>query len=253
MHLDKGGQMLKLTKKALAAVAVTSATVLTLQQPGVASAATLRAFGVRVNALGVTLAETPVSDVNSPNNTASNITAGSLLSAGTLATSVSIDPVTGTENATATVQGLTLNFLAASITAGAVNVQCTAVVGQTPTGSTTVVNGVITGPLGIPTITIPANPAPNTSFGIPGIATIVVNEQISNPDGSLTVNGLHLTILGPTGGDVVVSSATCGPAAVPVPMVSAPGALTAGGLAMLGFAGFRGWRRLRARRGAVLA
>jgi hypothetical protein len=33
-----------------------------------------------------------------------------------------------------------------------------------------VVNGLITGPLGIPTINIPANPAPNTTYGIPGIA-----------------------------------------------------------------------------------
>jgi hypothetical protein len=239
--------MLNLTRKALASVALASAGLLCLQQPGVASAATLRAFGVSVSALGITLAETPVSTVGSPNNVAVNVTAGSLLSAGTLATSVSINPVNGTENATANVQGLTLNFLAASIAADAINAQCNAVVGQTPTGTTTFTNGVITGPLGIPTINIPPNPAPNTSFGIPGIANIIVNEQINNPDGSLTVNGLHLVILGPTGGDVIVASATCGPAEAPVPMVSSEGALTAGGIAVLAFLGSRGWRRLRGR------
>jgi hypothetical protein len=35
-----------------------------------ANALTLRAFGVSVNALGITLAQTPVSTVGSPNNTA---------------------------------------------------------------------------------------------------------------------------------------------------------------------------------------
>jgi hypothetical protein len=239
--------MVKLAKSALATVALASAGVLTLAQPGAATAATLKSFGVSVSALGITLAQTPVSTVASPNNTALNVTAGSLLSAGALATSVSIDPVTGTENASATTQNLTLSFLAASITAGAINAQCTAVVGQTPTGSTAVTSGVITGPLGIPTINIPSNPAPNTSFGIPGIANIVVNEQVNNPDGSLTVNGLHLAILGPNGGDVIVSSATCGPAQAPVPMVSGAGALAAGGLATVGFAGVRGWRRRRRR------
>jgi hypothetical protein len=67
------------------------------------------------------------------------------------------------------------------------------------------------------------------------------------------VNGLHLTILGPTGGDVIVSSATCGPAVEPIPMVSGPGALAAGGLAMLGFIGVRGWRRVRGRGMSVSA
>jgi hypothetical protein len=237
--------MLKFTKKALAVTALASAALLSLQQPGMATAATLRAFGASVNVLGTTLVEIPVSDVNNPNGQVTNISADGILSAGTLTTAVSIDPVTGAETATASAQGLTLNFLAASVTAGAINAQCTAVVGQAPTGSTFVLNGVIMGPLGIPTINIPANPAPNTTFNLIGIASIVVNEQISNPDGSLTVNGLHVTVLGPSGGNIIVSSATCGPAEAPVPMVSAPGALTAGGLAMAGFVGVRNWRRRR--------
>ncbi len=241
--------MLNLTKKALATVALTSAVALMTAQPGVASPATLKAFGASVSALGITLAEIPVSTVGDTPHTVSNITAGSLLSAGTLTTAVTIDPVTGTEVAAASTEGLTLSFLLASITAGAINAQCTAVVGQIPTGSTAFLNAVIMGPLGIPTINIPANPAPNTVFGIPGIATITVNEQIANPDGSLTVNGLHLAILGPTGGDVIISSATCGPASAPIPMVSAPGALAAGGLALAGLIGARGWRRRRTRIG----
>lgn len=244
--------MLKLARKALVTAALSSAGLLTLAQPGVANAATLRAYGVSVNALGVTLAETPVSTVASPNNTAVNISAGSLLSAGSLSTSVSIDPNNGNETASASTQNVGLSFLGAGITGGAIASQCTAVVGQTPTGMSTFANAVIKGPLGIPTITIPSNPAPNTTFGIPGIANIVVNEQIMNPDGSLTVNALHVSILGSTGGNVIVSSSTCGPAEAPVPMVSAPGALTAGGLAALGLVGFRGGRRFFGRRREAL-
>jgi hypothetical protein len=237
--------MHKLLKNALAGTAIATCALLTLQQPGVANALTLRAFGASVSVLGVTLAQVPVSDVNNPNGSVSNTTADGILSAGTLSTAVSIDPVTGTETATATAQTLALTFLAASVSAGSITVQCTAVVGQTPTATTNALNGVISGPLGIPTINIPANPAPNTSFGIPGIATIVVNEQISNPDGSLTVNGLHVTVPGPTGGDIIVTSATCGPAAAPVPMLSGSGLLTAGGLAVIGIGGVRGLRRRR--------
>lgn len=241
--------MLKLTKKALAAVALAGAGVLFLQQPGVANTATLRAFGASVNALGQTLAETPVSTVLNPNASVSNITADGVLSAGTLTTSVTLDPVTGAETATATAQTVALNFLLASVTAGAITAQCSAVVGSPPTGSTTIANGLILGPLGVPTINLPPAPAANTSFGIPGIATIVVNEQIPNSDGSLTVNGLHVTVLGATGGDIIVSSATCGPAAIPVPMISMPGAVTAGGLMAVGLVGARGWRMARRRLG----
>jgi hypothetical protein len=239
--------MRKLTRKTLVATALASAGVLFLQQPGVASPATLRAFGVSVNALGLTLAETPVATVANPNATLVNVSVDGLLNSGTLATSVAIDPDTGTETASASVENADVTFLAASVTAGVLQAQCTAVVGQTPTGAVSIVNGAISGPLGIPTINLASSPAPNSTFGIPGIATIVANEQIVNGDGSLTVNALHVTILGPNGGDVILSSATCGPAAAPVPMISAQGALAAGGLVVLGFAGVRGWRMTRRR------
>ena len=47
------------------------------------------------------------------------------------------------------------------------------------------------------------------------------NEQIANPDGSITVNAAHEYLLGPTAvGDMVIGSSTCGPlttTAVPHP------------------------------------
>jgi hypothetical protein len=59
---------------------------------------------------------------------------------------------------------------------------------------------------------------PNLTVGIPGVLKIVANEQIHHSDGSLTVNALHITLLGPGpvsalgSGDIVLASSTCGPA-----------------------------------------
>ncbi|MFJ6676026.1 choice-of-anchor P family protein [Actinosynnema sp. NPDC091369] len=74
-----------------------------------------------------------------------------------------------------------------------------------------------------------AEPAPDTSIDVDllgaHVAEVVLNEQVRNPDGSLTVNALHVRLLGgPLGtGDLVVSSATCGPAGLPIPMASGAG------------------------------
>jgi hypothetical protein len=40
---------------------------------------------------------------------------------------------------------------------------------------------------------------------------IVLNEQIENPDGSLTVNAAHMFLLGPIAvGEMIIGSSTCG-------------------------------------------
>jgi hypothetical protein len=247
--------MLQLTKNALAVTALASAGVLFFQQPGVAGEATPKAFGVSVNALGLTLAETPVSTVAHPHATLATSAVGSVLTSDTLTTSASVAPDTGTETATARVERAKLSALATGVSADAVQVRCTAVPGQTPTGSFTAVNGTTTpGLLGSPT-TIRSSAAPNTTIKVGLLATLVVNEQTVSDDGGLTVNGLHLRVLGSGGGDVIVASATCGSAGTgtgalavaAVPMISAQGALAAGGLVMLGFAGARGWRMARRR------
>ncbi|HEX3786158.1 MAG TPA: choice-of-anchor P family protein [Pseudonocardiaceae bacterium] len=59
---------------------------------------------------------------------------------------------------------------------------------------------------------------PNLRIGIPGVLQIIANEQIHNADGSLTVNALHIELLGPGlaaalgSGDIVLASSTCGAA-----------------------------------------
>ncbi len=95
-----------------------------------------------------------------------------------------------------------------------------------------------------------ANPAPNTKISLLGLATITFNEQIQNADGSLTVNAVHITLNALVGqGDVVLASATCGPAAPPVPLASGAGLWL--GLGLLGLAAIPvGGMVLRKRRAA---
>jgi hypothetical protein len=68
---------------------------------------------------------------------------------------------------------------------------------------------------------IPVSTPPNEKLGIPGVLQVIVNEQLKHADGSLTVNALHIKLLGgkATGalgsGDLVLASATCGKATTP--------------------------------------
>lgn len=74
-----------------------------------------------------------------------------------------------------------------------------------------------------------AEPAPNTTIEVDrlgvDIAEVVFNEQFRNADGSLTVNAVHVTLIGGSAGagDLVLSSATCGPAGLPIPTASGDG------------------------------
>ncbi len=88
---------------------------------------------------------------------------------------------------------------------------------------------------------VDATPAANTQIkvglGALNVATIILNEQVKNSDGSLTVNAVHVKLLGEGlnalgSGDVIVSSATCGPAAPPMPLASGAGLWI--GLGLLG-------------------
>ncbi|HWC78720.1 MAG TPA: choice-of-anchor P family protein [Pseudonocardiaceae bacterium] len=64
---------------------------------------------------------------------------------------------------------------------------------------------------------------PNLVLDVPGVVKVVADEQVHNADGSLTVNALHITLLGgaATGalghGDIVLASSTCGPASAVTP------------------------------------
>ncbi|HEX2191743.1 MAG TPA: hypothetical protein VHH09_00980 [Acidimicrobiales bacterium] len=102
-------------------------------------------------------------------------------------------------------------------------------------GSTTVTNGTIilqdpdpdvSGEPGEQIVSIPTNPAPNTTYN-GTVANVndnfqaIFNEQIVNPDGSITVYAYHLRLLGPTAvGDLFVGKSECGVTAVTVTTTS---------------------------------
>ncbi|MDQ3570184.1 MAG: hypothetical protein M3396_06090 [Actinomycetota bacterium] len=78
------------------------------------------------------------------------------------------------------------------------------------TGSTKISGGVLG------TEPVPADPAPNTerSGTVENVGDryrIVFNEQIPNPDGSITVNGAHMYLLGPIAtGELIIAQSVCG-------------------------------------------
>jgi len=77
-----------------------------------------------------------------------------------------------------------------TIDLGAITSECRSDLdGQT--GSASIAGGSIS-VLGYPALKIPLNPAPNTTLSIPGVIDIVLNKQVVNPDGSLTVTALDI-------------------------------------------------------------
>ena len=184
------------------------------------------AFGVEANVtlLGMPLAHVgpvPEASTSGPTSaTAVNIDLPNILTVAVASTSASLDPTTGTVTSDADTADIGLPLLSALGNVGikVVDASCTATTSGI-TGTTTII-GASLGALPVP----PLNPPPNTQIPISlpvlgNVATLTFNEQIHNADGSLTVNGLHVHLLGSGllgglgSGDVYLSSATCGPAA----------------------------------------
>jgi len=94
-------------------------------------------------------------------------------------------------------------------------------------------------------ITLDASPAPNTTVAVPGVpVTIILNRQVVNPDGSLTVTAIYVQLGTGTGPDqqtLEISKVTCQPEVVPIPVIAPQFAAGAGvlGLLVLGFVLYR--------------
>ncbi len=222
--------------------AVVACTVLLEAGAAMAAAGDGSAYGVDVD---VTLVGSPAvhigplaaSNTNGPTtNTLATVTAPGILTTGVITTSATRDTTTGAVTAKASTANVglpLLNIPLGTVKAQAIEADCTATQ-QGVTGSSTFLNATL-GSLGA----VAATPAPNTTLAVNvatvHIATIILNEQIHNPDGSLTVNALHVKLLGGVlgslgSGDVIVSSVTCGPAGLPVPLASGAGMWIAFGL-----------------------
>lgn len=135
-------------------------------------------------------------------------TTGTLGPAGSVASSTSITSINTSGNEV---------FTATSATSS-----CTASE-TTRTGTTTITNGTLQTSEGNPDVTgdetvvmIPTNPAPNTTYNgtlesVGDSFQYIFNEQIVNPDGSLTVYAAHLRLIGPTAvGNLYIGKSECG-------------------------------------------
>lgn len=168
--------------------------------------------------------------------TASARVAG-LLSAGVINTAA------GPTTASASVANLSVTLTPlARLSATDVSSQCS-YIGTKLSGSATITRGAVTLPAG-PSITLSAVPAANTTVvGLAGVATVVLNRQTFNRDGSLTVDAVFIRLL--NGQTVAVASSTCQPAVLVISMIAPSMALAAGGPAVAGLLvfGFLLYRR----------
>jgi hypothetical protein len=238
-----------------AAVGV-AAGALVLGIAGPAAAAEASSFGLSVNVtvLGaptVTLAPTPVSAVGNSPHSVATVTAAPLLTTGVVNTTATADAGTGGYDSFASVDDLAANIAGLVVGADVISATCTAT--QAGVTGSSVLTGLAASLAGL-SIIIPVNPAPNTAVainvGLIQIATLRLNQQIQNPDGGLTVNALHLQLIGGVlgsiaSGDVIVSSATCGPAALPLPLAHGAGLVIGLGLVGVSTAGIVVVRRRR--------
>jgi len=243
--------------------AVVASVVLAGSVPASAAPGDGSAYGAQatVTLLGqpaVNVGPLVVSNTNGPTTaTLASINVPGILTTGVVSTSAIRDDNSGAVTAIATTADVGIPLLQGplgTVTATAITAECDATQAGV-TGSSTFVQANL-GSLGA----VAANPAPNTVLQVTdlglNIATITLNEQISNPDGSLTVNALHVHLIGGQltsigTGDLIISSATCGPAALPMPLASGPGMWIAFGL--LGAVALPVGSRLVRKRRAVTA
>lgn len=186
----------------------------------------------------VTVPPTPVADADGDNDESlASIVVLGLLETGLLEAHAMFEPATGEVNSSASVADIGLTgHLPGSI--GLIAVQCSAVqsgiylsaqlidvdfgtigkVSENPDPNTVI-------ELGWDDLTAAGAPAPEADVTTGPVVRLIINEQYENADGSKTVNGLHIELLAaPLGtGDVIIASATCGPADLPVPLASGAG------------------------------
>ena len=219
------------------------------------------AFGVKVN---VTLTGQPAVDggplaaantAGPTTDTLASVTVPGVVTTGVINTSAQKDANTGAVTSTASTADVGLPVLSGLGTVSATVIKATCTATQSgETGSTTLTNAKL-GSLGA----LAVDPAVNTTIAISlpavgHVATLILNEQVPNADGSLTVNAVHLHLLGgvgsPGSGDVIISSATCGPAGLPMPIASGLGLWI--GLGLLGAIAVPvAWSAVRRRRTSV--
>ncbi|MFF2374580.1 choice-of-anchor P family protein [Streptomyces xiamenensis] len=207
--------------KALPALAL--AALLTVALPGSAQAADPTGFAATgfTATLGGTIQITEARAAYPTGPVRADVSSARFSSLGTVAGiyAVTGEHRTGGTAAEAGVASTELDFTAATLSTGSVSARCVTEPDSAPTARVRVHDAVVAVPESA-RINVTGNPQPNTTLQLPGgLGQIVLNEQVTGADGSLTVNALRLTLgegAGNLAGDVVIGSATC-PSLVPPP------------------------------------
>ena len=160
-------------------------------------------------------------DKSKPEASVDKISVPNVLTAGQSSSKVEVDQATGAQTVTSTLAEVRAGLrrpAATGLRVSTLTTTCTATPGGSPAGKVEIQSA----QLGA--VKLPEAPAPNTKLDIPGavpggpaLGTLVLNEQIPNSDGSLTVRAAHLSIAqGPLGTtEAVLGSATCGDTSQP--------------------------------------
>jgi hypothetical protein len=207
---------------------VAAAAAMTLVATGL-QAATVEpigsAYAVKATILGIGIPASPLVQGTAANNyTDSDVilnftpsVLGSSLSFGVASSSTSGDATTGGVTSTGSIENAKLTVglppfgVPSLFSFGVDSLKATCT--STPTsftGSSTLVGGSLS-ITGFGTVEVPVNPAPNTGVDLGALGKVLFNEQVTNPDGSITVNAFHLQLATQSGVDIVLGSATCGP------------------------------------------
>ena len=196
--------MRNLLRHTLAVGAVAGLSAMTMA-PAAFASTSIEAYGIQATGL-VTLARQPDATLGTPSP--SNVTSAAvspLLTTGVLHAAVTQG--SGTETATATAASVGSPLVGGlGLTTGVITTTCTANGGGNTTGSVNIVN------LYFGTTTLTGDISPNTSFTVPGVASVVVNEQTPARPGSgdLVVNAIHITVLGEDTQSIIIGHAGVG-------------------------------------------
>jgi hypothetical protein len=224
-----------LTRRGGLAGLVAIAALLVSVTPASAAPGDASAFGAKLNlsllgSQAVSAGSFAEANANGPiTNTFTGVNLPNVLKTGVLNASAERNDKTGgvfSRASTADVKLDLLKVVTGGISATVIEAECEAT--QKGLSGKSKLVGVNLGKLGV----VNSDPAPNTKIDVNlvgvDIAEIIFNEQLKNADGGLTVNAVHVKLLGGVlgsvgTGDLVLSSATCGPAGLPIPMASGAG------------------------------
>ncbi|WP_432746036.1 hypothetical protein H7827_16135 [Streptomyces sp. JH002] len=203
--------------------AVTLAAVLAVALPGSAQAADPTGFAATgfTATLGSTVQITEARAAYPTGPVRADVSSARFSSLGTVAGiyAVTGEHRTGGTAAEAGVASTELDLTATTLSTGSVSARCVTEPDSAPTARVRVNDAVVAVPESA-RVNVTGNPQPNTTLQLPGgLGRIVLNEQVTGADGSLTVNALRLTLgegAGLLAGDVVIGSVTC-PSLVPPP------------------------------------